>query len=38
MLRDPVQRYRMGEAARAAASADADLPLRAAEALLAMAG
>ncbi len=38
MLRDPEQCHAMGEAAQAAASADADLPQRAAEALLAMAG
>jgi 3-deoxy-D-manno-octulosonic-acid transferase len=38
MLRDPARRRHMGQAAQAAASADADLPRRAAQALLAMAG
>ena len=38
MLRDPARRRAMGDAAQQAASADADLPQRAAAALLAMAG
>jgi len=38
MLRDPARRHAMGKAAQTAASADADLPQRAAAALLAMAG
>jgi 3-deoxy-D-manno-octulosonic-acid transferase len=38
MLRDPARRRAMGEAARTAASADVNLPQRAATALLAMAG
>ncbi len=38
MLRDPAARQAAGRAARAVASADADLPRRAADALLAMAG
>ena len=38
MLRDAAARSRMGEAARAAARADADLPARAAALLLSMAG
>jgi 3-deoxy-D-manno-octulosonic-acid transferase len=38
MLRDSARRQSMGHAAQAAASADADLPVRAARALLAMAG
>jgi 3-deoxy-D-manno-octulosonic-acid transferase len=38
MLHDPAARQRMGQAARDAASADADLPMRAAAALLAMTG
>jgi 3-deoxy-D-manno-octulosonic-acid transferase len=38
MLRDPEARGRMGRAAQAASSADADLPVRAAALLLSMAG
>ena len=38
MLRDPGRRQRTGRAAEAAATAHADLPMRAAQALLAMAG